>query len=53
MYFSGITVTIGTISSMPFLYGADRITKKLGHINIIVAAFFLHAVRLMGYSFIE
>ncbi|KAK6637376.1 hypothetical protein RUM44_007792 [Polyplax serrata] len=52
-YLLGITVTIGTISSMPFLYGADRITKKLGHINIIVAAFFLHAVRLMGYSFIE
>ncbi|KAL0273281.1 UNVERIFIED_CONTAM: hypothetical protein PYX00_005990 [Menopon gallinae] len=52
-YLLGITVTIGTISSMPFLYGAEKITKKFGHINIIVSAFFLHAVRLMGYSFIE
>lgn len=52
-YLLGVTVTVGTISSMPFLYGAEKLTKKFGHINIIVAAFFTHAVRLMGYSFIE
>lgn len=52
-YLLGITVTVGTISSMPFLYGADRITKKIGHVNVIILAFFAHAGRLMGYSFIE
>lgn len=52
-YLLGITVTVGTISSMPFLYGAEKITKKIGHVNVIILAFFAHAGRLMGYSFIE
>lgn len=49
----GITVTVGTISSMPFLYGADKITKRIGHVYVIIIAFFAHAGRLMGYSLIE
>lgn len=49
----GITVTVGTFSSIPFLYGAENITKKIGHVNIIIIAFYAHAARLMGYSFIE
>ncbi|XP_018322678.1 uncharacterized protein LOC108735277 [Agrilus planipennis] len=52
-YLLGITVTVGTVSSMPFLYGAERITSKIGHVNVIIIAFFAHAARLMGYSFIE
>ncbi|KAG5899979.1 hypothetical protein JTB14_034548 [Gonioctena quinquepunctata] len=49
----GITVTVGTMSSLPFLYGAEAITRKLGHVNVIIIAFFAHAARLVGYSFIE
>jgi len=49
----GITVTVGTISSLPFLYGAEKITEKIGHTNIIIIAFVAHAARLVGYSFIE
>ncbi|XP_077294603.1 uncharacterized protein LOC143917078 [Arctopsyche grandis] len=52
-YLLGITVTVGTLSSMPFLYGAEMITAKVGHVNVIVIAFFSHAARLVGYSFIE
>lgn len=52
-YLLGITVTVGTVSSMPFLYGAEKITKKIGHVNVIIIAFFAHAGRLVGYSFIE
>lgn len=52
-YLLGVTVTVGTISSMPFLYGAEKLTNKFGHVNIIIIAFFAHAARLMGYSFIE
>lgn len=52
-YLLGITVTVGTLSSIPFLYGADKITKRFGHVNVIILAFFAHAGRLMGYSFIE
>ncbi|XP_008484205.1 uncharacterized protein LOC103520886, partial [Diaphorina citri] len=52
-YLLGITVSVGTMSSIPFLYGAEKITKQIGHVNIIIVAFFSHAVRLIGYSFIE
>ncbi|KAJ9586879.1 hypothetical protein L9F63_019523 [Diploptera punctata] len=52
-YLLGITVSIGSLSSIPFLYGAEKILKKFGHVNIIIIAFFSHAGRLMGYSFIE
>lgn len=52
-YLLGITITVGTVSSIPFLYGAEKITKVVGHVNLIIIAFFSHAVRLVGYSFIE
>ncbi|XP_055687030.1 uncharacterized protein LOC129792220 [Lutzomyia longipalpis] len=52
-YLLGITITVGTVSSIPFLYGAERITKWFGHVNLIIVAFFSHACRLVGYSFIE
>lgn len=52
-YLLGITVTVGTISSIPFLYGAENITRTIGHINVIIIAFFAHAARLVGYSIIE
>uniref|UniRef100_A0A1L8DEQ6 Putative transporter n=1 Tax=Nyssomyia neivai TaxID=330878 RepID=A0A1L8DEQ6_9DIPT len=52
-YLLGITITVGTVSSIPFLYGAERITRWFGHVNLIIVAFFSHACRLVGYSFIE
>lgn len=52
-YLLGITITVGTVSSIPFLYGAEAITRKVGHVNLIIIAFFSHASRLVGYSFIE
>ncbi|XP_055593474.1 uncharacterized protein LOC129744793 isoform X2 [Uranotaenia lowii] len=52
-YLLGITITVGTVSSIPFLYGAGRITKFIGHVNLIVIAFIAHACRLVGYSLIE
>jgi len=44
---------VGTVSSIPFLYGAEKITRIFGHVNLIIIAFFSHAGRLVGYSFIE
>lgn len=52
-YLLGITVTVGTVSSIPFLYTAEKITSIFGHVNLIVIAFFSHACRLVGYSFID
>jgi len=53
VFSSGITITVGTVSSIPFLYGAEKITRIFGHVNLIIIAFFSHAGRLVGYSFIE
>lgn len=52
-YLLGFTLTVGTLSSVPFLYLAEKFTRVFGHVNIIVIAFLAHAVRLVGYSFIE
>ncbi len=52
-YLLGFTLTVGTLSSVPFLYTADKFTRIFGHVNIIVIAFLAHAIRLVGYSFIE
>lgn len=52
-YLLGITITVGTVSSIPFLYGAEKITKVCGHVNLIVIAFIAHSGRLVGYSLIE
>lgn len=52
-YLLGITITVGTISSIPFLYTAEKITRIFGHVNLIIIAFISHACRLVGYSFIE
>lgn len=49
----GFTITVGTVCSIPFLYYAETLTKKFGHVNLIIVAFFSHAGRLVGYSFIE
>lgn len=52
-YLLGITITVGTISSIPFLYTSEKITNIFGHVNLIIIAFLSHAVRLVGYSFID
>ncbi|XP_056647706.1 uncharacterized protein LOC130452445 [Diorhabda sublineata] len=52
-YLLGVTVTVGTISSVPFLYGSDKITGTIGHVRVIVLAFFAYSIRLVGYSLIE
>lgn len=52
-YLLGVTVTVGTISSVPFLYGSDKITGTIGHVHVIVLAFFAYSIRLVGYSLIE
>lgn len=49
----GWTVTIGMITSLPFLVLSGPITEIFGHVNVITAGLFAYFVRLMGYSFIK
>lgn len=49
----GWTVTIGMITSLPFLVFSGPITEVLGHVNVIIIGMLAYFVRLLGYSFIK
>ena len=54
VYFNlqGITVTLGAVVGLPFLYISDIIVKKTGRIVLLLGGFFVYALRFIGYSFI-
>ncbi|XP_001238414.4 major facilitator superfamily domain-containing protein 6 [Anopheles gambiae] len=51
-YLLGLTYTVGTVASIPMMYLLERITQRVGHVNLLVVAFFAHALRILGYSWI-
>uniref|UniRef100_A0A182PSA3 Major facilitator superfamily associated domain-containing protein n=1 Tax=Anopheles epiroticus TaxID=199890 RepID=A0A182PSA3_9DIPT len=51
-YLLGLTYTVGTVASIPMMYLLVRITERVGHVNLLVVAFFAHALRILGYSWI-
>ncbi|XP_055641757.1 uncharacterized protein LOC129778711 [Toxorhynchites rutilus septentrionalis] len=52
-YLLGLTYTVGTVASIPMMYLTGPITRWAGHVNLLVVAFFAHALRILGYSFIS
>ncbi|XP_038112525.1 major facilitator superfamily domain-containing protein 6 [Culex quinquefasciatus] len=52
-YLLGLTYTVGTVASIPMMYLTGPITRWAGHVNLLVVAFMAHALRILGYSFIE
>jgi len=48
----GLTLTVGSLTGVPFLYGAEKIVTKLGRVNVIILAFFVYFLRFFGYSYI-
>ncbi|XP_023239575.1 major facilitator superfamily domain-containing protein 6-A-like isoform X2 [Centruroides sculpturatus] len=51
-YLLGLTITVAAVCSAPFLYTSEWFLRKLGHINLMLVAFFFYFVRYFGYSFI-
>ncbi|KAB7503931.1 Major facilitator superfamily domain-containing protein 6 [Armadillidium nasatum] len=49
----GLTMTVGCLSSIPMLFCADWIDKKIGRHKIFVICFTAYAIRMIGYSFIR
>lgn len=45
-------MTVGSLSSVPFLYGAENLVARAGRVNIIALAFIFYFVRFFGYSYI-
>merc|ERR1719192_1377934 len=49
----GWTVTIGMVTSLPFLVFSGPITDLVGHINVIILGMVAYTVRMIGYSFLK
>jgi hypothetical protein len=47
-----MTVTLGCVIGVPFLYVSDWIVRKIGSVNVFVVAFLTYCVRFFGYSLI-
>ena len=52
MWMLGLTITVGAVVSIPFLFIADKIVIKAGTSNIFVLALFIYGIRNFGYSYI-
>ncbi|CAG7728467.1 unnamed protein product [Allacma fusca] len=51
-YLLGLTLTTGSLTGVPFLWGAEKIVAKIGRVNVIVIAFVTYFVRFIGYSYV-
>ncbi|CAL8071546.1 unnamed protein product [Orchesella dallaii] len=51
-YLLGLTLTVGSLAGIPFLYGAEKLVAKAGRVNIIALAFLVYFIRFFGYSYI-
>lgn len=51
-YLLGLTLTVGSGVSVPVMYTAEKIVKKVGHANVLSGACFIYCLRYLGYSFI-
>ena len=49
----GWTVTIGMVTSLPFLVFSGPITDMVGHINVIILGMVAYFVRMVVYSFLQ
>ena len=49
----GWTVTIGMVTSLPFLVFSGPITDLVGHINVIILGMVAYTVRMLGYSYLK
>ncbi|CAG0914709.1 unnamed protein product [Notodromas monacha] len=52
-YLLGMTLTVGSLVGIPFLYGAEKVVAVLGgRVHVIVLAFLVYCARSVGYSYI-
>lgn len=44
----GLTITIGIVPSMPFLFKSERIVNYCGHHHLLMIAFIIYCIRFIG-----
>lgn len=52
-YLMGLTVTVGAMVGLPFLYGSEWFVNKVGAVQLLLVALAVYFVRLVGYSLLE
>jgi MFS family permease len=52
-YLLGLTVTVGALIGLPFLYSSDWFVKKFGAIQLLLVALVVYFIRLFGYSYLN
>jgi len=53
MYLLGLTITVGAVISIPFLYISDWLVAKIGRVNVFIIGLLTFCVRYVGYSLIK
>lgn len=51
-YLLGLTLTVGAIVGLPFLYTSEFFVRKFGRVNLLIVAFLFYFFRCLGYSYI-
>lgn len=49
----GLTVTVGALIGLPFLFESDWFVKKFTATGLLIFALVVYAIRLVGYSLLE
>lgn len=52
-YLLGLTVTVGAMVGLPFLYGSEWFVNKIGAVQLLLVALGVYFIRLVGYSLLE
>lgn len=52
-YLLGLTVTVGAMVGLPFLYGSEWFVNKVGAVQLLLIALGVYFIRLVGYSMLE
>lgn len=52
-YLLGLTVTVGAMVGLPFLYGSEWFVNKVGAVQLLLVALAVYFVRLVGYSLLD
>ncbi|KAJ8871226.1 hypothetical protein PR048_027532 [Dryococelus australis] len=47
----GITLTVGALPAIPFLWSAEKVVEYCGHSNLLITAFTFYIIRYTGLSF--
>ncbi|XP_035226352.1 major facilitator superfamily domain-containing protein 6-B-like [Stegodyphus dumicola] len=51
-YMLGLTITVGSLSSLPFIYYSKCFVSKFGYANLMSLAVFVYLIRCVGCSYL-